>query len=138
MVHTKEKNLTAGVFWKHFSLRGNCKDHIWAVVGARMGTELFDMVQEAMPLPVENSTCVNHRSVGEVMPTQTEDFEQLMEWYAGELLRQMPCMRMIDHTGRKQLYQEPDLKGIIYHTVKFCDFYSFEYVQLKIKQMYRS
>lgn len=102
-----------------------------AVVGARMGTELFEMVQKTMPLPVENDTCVNNRSVGEVMPPETDDFEQLMEWYAGELLRQIPCMRMMDSTGRKQLYQAPDLKGIIYHTVKFCDFYSFEYAELK-------
>ena len=102
-----------------------------AVVGARMGTELFEMVQKTMPLPVENDTCVNNRSVGEVMPPETNDFEQLMEWYAGELLRQIPCMRMMDSTGRKQLYQAPDLKGIIYHTVKFCDFYSFEYAELK-------
>lgn len=102
-----------------------------AVVGARMGTELFEMVQKTMPLPVENDTCVNNRSVGEVMPPETDDFEQLMEWYAGELLRQIPCMRMMDSTARKQLYQAPDLKGIIYHTVKFCDFYSFEYAELK-------
>lgn len=127
----KGKEFNSRRFLEAFQSPGKLQGPHLAVVGARMGTELFDMVQEAMPLPVENSTCVNHRSVGEVMPTQTEDFEQLMEWYAGELLRQMPCMRMIDHTGRKQLYQEPDLKGIIYHTVKFCDFYSFEYVQLK-------
>lgn len=102
-----------------------------AVVGARMGTELFEMVQKTMPHPVENDTCVNNRSVGEVMPPKTDDFQQLMEWYAGELLRQIPCMRMMDPTGRKKLYQAPDLKGIIYHTVKFCDFYSFEYAELK-------
>jgi peptidyl-prolyl cis-trans isomerase SurA len=37
---------------------------------------------------------------------------------------------MMDHAGRKVLYQDPSLKGIIYHTVKFCDFYSFEMQQL--------
>ena len=40
-------------------------------------------------------------------------------------------MRMMDNTGRKRLFNDPDLKGIIYHTVKFCDFYSFEYAQVK-------
>ena len=43
----------------------------------------------------------------------------------------MPCMRMMDNTGRKQLYNDENLKGIIYHTVKFCDFYSFEYADIK-------
>ncbi len=32
---------------------------------------------------------------------------------------------------KKRLYNDPRLKGIIYHTVKFCDFYSFEYAQIK-------
>lgn len=102
-----------------------------SVLGARMGTELFEMVREAMPVPVENDSCVHNRSVGGEVPPQTEDFDMLMEWYAGALSGQLPCMRMIDHTGRKQLYNDPNLRGIIYHTVKFCDFYSFEYVEVK-------
>ena len=95
-----------------------------SVMGARMGKELYEMVQKSMPYPVENDSCVNNRSVGEAKPPKEKDFDKLMDWYAGELLGQMPCMRMMDHTGRKQLYQDPGLKGIIYHTVKFCDFYS--------------
>lgn len=101
------------------------------VLGARMGTELFQMVESAMPYPVENATCVNNRSAGEQRPPEDIDFDGLMDWYAGELLRQTPCMRMADNTGRKQLYNDPNLKGIVYHTVKFCDFYSFEYAELK-------
>ena len=102
-----------------------------SVLGARMGKELFEMVQDAMPYPVENETCVHNRSVGEVLPPEDADFDALMEWYAAELLGQIPCMRMMDNTGRKRLFNDPDLKGIIYHTVKFCDFYSFEYAQVK-------
>ncbi len=102
-----------------------------SVLGARMGKELFDMVQEAMPYPVENDTCVNNRSVGVSQPPEGLSFDELMDWYAGELMGQIPCMRMTDRTGRKQLFNDPQLKGIIYHTVKFCDFYSFEYAQVK-------
>lgn len=102
-----------------------------SVLGARMGKELFEMVQNAMPYPVENETCVHNRSVGEVLPPEDADFDALMEWYAAELLGQVPCMRMMDNTGRKRLFNDPDLEGIIYHTVKFCDFYSFEYAQVK-------
>ena len=100
------------------------KPHI-SVLGARMGNELFDMVQKSMPYPVENDTCVNNRSVGETEPPKDLEFDELMAWYAKELLGQM------DHSGRKRLYNDPGLKGIIYHTVKFCDFYSFEYAQIK-------
>ena len=106
------------------------KPHI-SVLGARMGNELFDMVQKSMPYPVENDTCVNNRSVGETEPSKELEFDELMVWYAKELLGQIPCMRMMDHSGRKRLYNDPGLKGIIYHTVKFCDFYSFEYEQIK-------
>ncbi len=106
------------------------KPHI-KTMGARMGLELFTMVEEAMPYPVENDTCVNNRSVGSLTQPPDLSFDELMEWYAGELLRQIPCMRMMDTTGRKQLYNDPNLKGVIYHTVKFCDFYSFEYAQLR-------
>ena len=106
------------------------KPHI-AVLGARMGQELFEMTAKAMPLPVENETCVHNRSVGNSTPPDTEDFDELMDWYAGELLAQIPCMRMMDSSGRKKLYNDPSLAGIIYHTVKFCDFYSFEYADIK-------
>ena len=81
------------------------------VLGARMGTELFQMVEKLMPLPVENATCVNNRSVGSMAPPENVGFDELMDWYAGELLCQAPCMRMMDHSGRKQLYNDPDLKG---------------------------
>lgn len=106
------------------------RPHI-GVFGARMGKELFEMTQKAMPLPVENETCVNNRSVGAARPPESADFDQLMDWYAKELLSQTPCMRMNDPSGRKKLYNDPSLAGIIYHTVKFCDFYSFEYADIK-------
>ena len=106
------------------------KSHI-AVLGARMGQELFEMTSKAMPLPVENDTCVHNRSVGNILPPEGASFDELMDWYAGELLGQIPCMRMMDPTGRKKLYNDPSVAGIIYHTVKFCDFYSFEYAEIK-------
>ncbi|MGN0276307.1 MAG: 2-hydroxyacyl-CoA dehydratase, partial [Hominisplanchenecus sp.] len=41
-----------------------------SVLGARMGKELYEMVQKVMPFPVENATCVHNRSVGEVTPPE--------------------------------------------------------------------
>ena len=118
-------------FLKAFQPSERCSEYHLAVVGARMGKQLFEMTEDSMPLPVVNETCVNNRSVGGVLPSEDLNFDSLMVWYAGELLHQLPCMRMMDHAGRKQLYQDPSLKGIIYHTVKFCDFYSFEYADIK-------
>ena len=127
----KEKSFDKKVFLEAFQPKERIQKPHLAVLGARMGQELFQMTEAAMPLPVVNETCVYNRSVGENLPTEEMDFDTLMELYAGELLHQTPCMRMMDHAGRKVLYQDPSLKGIIYHTVKFCDFYSFEYADIK-------
>ena len=43
-------------------------------MGARMGKELYEMVQKSMPYPVENDTCVNNRSVGEAKPPKEKRF----------------------------------------------------------------
>ena len=101
-----------------------------SVLGGRVGDELFSLMEESSPLPVYNDTCVHNRSVPAPEPGKME-FDALMDWYAGALLGQMPCMRMTDITGRKQLWNDPHLRGVIYHTVKFCDYYGFEYSQLR-------
>lgn len=101
-----------------------------SVLGARVGDELFQLMENTMPLPVRNDTCVNNRAVA--LPEDLDaDFDTLMADYARTLLGQIPCMRMIDTTGRKVLYNDPHLRGVIYHTVKFCDYYGFEYSELK-------
>lgn len=101
-----------------------------SVLGARVGDELFQLMEKTMPLPVRNDTCVNNRAVA--LPEELDaDFDTLMADYARPLLGQIPCMRMIDTTGRKVLYNDPHLRGVIYHTVKFCDYYGFEYSELK-------
>lgn len=100
-----------------------------SVLGGRVGDKLFRTMAEALPLLVRNDTCVHNRSVA--MPPEGGDFDTLMEWYAGALLEQTPCMRMTDATGRRQLVNDPHLKGVVYHTVKFCDYYGFEYSKLR-------
>ena len=100
-----------------------------SVLGGRVGDELFALMERTMPLPVRNDTCVHNRSVPP--PEGEMDFDALMDWYAGALLGQLPCMRMTDVTGRKRLVNDPHLRGVIYHTVKFCDYYGFEYSQLR-------
>lgn len=38
---------------------------------------------------------------------------------------------MTDVAGRRVLWENDNLQGIIYHTVKFCDYYGFDYARLK-------
>ena len=117
-------------FFAAFEERPRPSEDYISVLGARVGDELFQMMERSMPMPVRNDTCVNNRSVA--APEETGmDFDVLMEWYAAALLGQLPCMRMTDTAGRKQLVNDPHLKAVIYHTVKFCDYYGFEYSHLR-------
>ena len=53
--------------------------------------------------------------------------------YARGLLSQFPCMRMESASNRDELLKQyvESVDGIIYHTVQFCDNYSYEYAWLK-------
>ncbi len=53
--------------------------------------------------------------------------------YAAALLGQIPCMRMAQTDGRAEalLARSDGIDGILYHTVKFCDIYSYEYTRFK-------
>ncbi|MCC8356787.1 MAG: acyl-CoA dehydratase activase [Oscillospiraceae bacterium] len=103
-----------------------------AVLGARVSPPLLELLQAQLPLPVVNLTCSGNRNL-EAPPLEAEhwDFDELMDWYAGALLRMTPCMRMNDVTARRALTEHPHLKGIIYNAVKFCDYYGFDYAALK-------
>lgn len=103
-----------------------------ALLGGRVSPQLQHSIEQEMSLAVVNLTCCGIRGL-EALPEDAIDlsFSQLMEWYAHALLRQVPCMRMTDVSGRRVLFENPHLKGIIYNTVKFCDFYSFDYAALK-------
>ena len=66
----KEKSFDKKVFLEAFQPKERIQKPHLAVLGARMGQELFQMTEAAMPLPVVNETCVYNRSVGENLPTE--------------------------------------------------------------------
>lgn len=102
------------------------------VLGVRVSGVLEDMIQDNIQMKVNNLTCTGGRRLA-VLPEEMEimDEDAMFLAYADALLAQMPCFRMNNSTRRNQLYLDPDLKGIIYHTIKFCDYYGFEYASIK-------
>ncbi len=113
-----------------------CKGHAtrdegdyYAIVGARAPRALFEESRRLCSLEVRDLTCARYDRVFFDVPACATK-EAAVTWYAGQLLGQVPCMRMPDHTARASIFEDPHLKGIIYHTVKFCEFYSFEYASL--------
>ena len=102
------------------------------VLGVRVSGVLEDMIQDNIQMKVDNLTCTGGRRLA-VLPEEMEimDEDAMFLAYADALLAQMPCFRMNNSTRRNQLYLDPDQKGIIYHTIKFCDYYGFEYASIK-------
>lgn len=122
-----DKNLFFNAFKKPNALP---ETDFLAVLGARVGNGLFGTIQDEIPLPVVNETCSENRNV-QIEAIYNLSFDEIIDRYAAALLSQLPCMRMGDISARKKLLLSPNLKGILYHTVKFCDYYSFEYDSLK-------
>lgn len=100
-----------------------------SIQGARISTELYEKIATLSPLPVKNTTCTGKRKLA--APPLEQNLEKLLTWYAEELMNQTACMRMTDISSRRALSEDPNLRGIIYHTVKFCDYYEFESAHLQ-------
>ena len=99
-----------------------------AILGARAGRGLEDMLRASLSLPVKNLTCVGNRAVSSSGLGGLSG-EALVRAYAHALLSQLPCRRMEDHSARHALFEDPRLLGVVYHTIKFCDYYGLEYAQ---------
>lgn len=99
-----------------------------SLTGAHGGKQLLDTLTPRFHIPVTNDTCTGRRELPPcttACPGKASFFRN----YAPALLCQArPCMRMLDNRGRDM---EEGTIGIICHTVKFCDYYGFEYHDLK-------
>lgn len=100
-----------------------------ALLGARSGDGLLRMLEGALPLPVRDLTCMGVRALP--APPPGMDLDGFLDWYAAALLGQTPCMRMTEVAARRALFEDPHCRGILYHTVKFCDYYGFEYADIQ-------
>lgn len=95
-------------------------------IGVRAPQWLFALAQESMPLPVINLTCTGIRDV-DAASIDFSDTDAFIRTYAHALLAQMPCARMEDTRDRAHLFEDPNLRAVLYHTVRFCDFYDIEF-----------
>lgn len=96
-----------------------------ALMGARLSKDMVEKIENSCAAGVINFTCT-----GEERDFDIEVKSDLLRGYAKALLELTPCMRMA--RNRENLLPR-NLKGIIYNTIKFCDFYSYEYALLRAK-----
>lgn len=123
------------------------------LMGAHASASLVAEVEKGAGMPVENATCTRrHLKVspppqlarmaagpacgaccdGGATPA-ADPLDAFLDWYAPALLGQIPCMRMDDIAERKELVGERGQRGVVYHTMKFCDYYGIEYGALAEK-----
>ncbi|MCD8300999.1 MAG: acyl-CoA dehydratase activase [Clostridiales bacterium] len=97
------------------------------LAGARPGSEVKQLIEDKGARIALDLTCTG------VTREYAIDREDILGSYAKSLLDQIPCMRMSEACRRQDILAEcaGELDGIIYHTVKFCDIYSYEYTELK-------
>lgn len=98
------------------------------LTGAHGGQQLLARIRQLYgDLPVVDETCTGNRYLRQ----EAGDPEDFLAWYAPALLKQdMPCMRMWYGGGRVRDDAGQPI-GTICHTMKFCDYYGFEYLQEK-------
>lgn len=101
------------------------------LAGARPGNDIRNMLENLGVEIVFDLTCTGTER------SYILDSEQILNSYSKALLNQMPCMRMMDATNRHNFMEgmKDQVDGIIYHTIKFCDIYSYEYHALREKQL---
>ncbi len=103
-----------------------------AILGARSSQTLLNAVQKCFEkVEIFDLTCTANR---EVLPFEVEKddtLDNIMLKYAKSLLYQTPCMRMQSIKQRNAIIENENCIGIIYNTIKFCDYYDFELSQLK-------
>lgn len=94
------------------------------IKGAHGGKRLVEDVRKTFgSVPVVNDTCSGNR----YLRAEAGEEKNFFAWYAEALLDQeKPCMRMWRYGGRNDMDHQP--AGMIFHTIKFCDYYGFEYV----------
>ena len=97
------------------------------IVGARANENIARILEEKGANVAFDITCTGLRRKYLLEP------DQVMTGYTRGLLSQFPCMRMEAAAGRDELIEKyaRSVDGIIYHTVQFCDNYSYEYAWLK-------
>lgn len=103
-----------------------------AILGARSSKTLIDVAANCFKnTEILDLTCANNRDVSYIDAQSDDMLESIMQKYAKALMAQTPCMRMQDVKTREALLESENCVGIIYSTIKFCDYYDFEFSKLK-------
>lgn len=127
------KSFDKKLFLSAFKEKKNLsKDKYIAILGARSSKTLIDVAKKCFNgIEILDLTCSNNREVLSIDADENEPLDDIILKYAKNLMAQTPCMRMQDIKSRDALLESENCVGIIYSTIKFCDYYDFEFSKLK-------
>lgn len=124
-----DKKLFLSAFQKKQNLP---KDKFIAILGARSSKTLLAVTSACFAgIEILDLTCSNNREVLPLDADENNSLDELLLKYAKALMSQTPCMRMQDIKSREVLLESENCIGVIYSTIKFCDYYDFEFSKLK-------
>ena len=128
-----DENKVKEVIKKEIMLKEKDKDNSKlkiGILGARANDSIISIIENSNAKVSFNLTCTG---IDRKFDIRNDD---ILDSYVSSLLNQIPCMRMKEAENRDKYVQrlEEDIDGIIYHTVQFCDNYSYEYTWLKEKK----
>ena len=97
------------------------------IAGARANAEIKRILEARSVNIAFDVTCTN--ASRRFVPQKSDTLAH----YAHDVLTQLPCARMRDISPRKAFFDRvlPQVDGLVFHTVQFCDMYSYEYSDLK-------
>lgn len=97
------------------------------IAGARANAEIKRILESHGVNIAFDITCTNANR--RFVPQKADTLAH----YAHDVLTQLPCARMRDISPRKDFFDRvlPQIDGLVFHTVQFCDMYSYEYSDLK-------
>lgn len=97
------------------------------LMGARCNSHIIEMAKKYDVNILFNLSCTGDER------TYNLPEKNIFHKYIEDLLSKLPCLHMAELKARNEFLekQKEKLDGIIYHTVKFCDIYSYEYAELK-------
>jgi predicted CoA-substrate-specific enzyme activase len=103
------------------------------MVGAKIPPSLEEAVKAAGAQVVFNASCSGQKNRF-YLPPRRDDDEGILDAYLRGVFSKYPCMRMITGDeraeGLKKMAADAKADGLIYHTIKFCDNYAYEYADM--------
>lgn len=114
------------------NLKDKCQEKVVSginigLMGARCNDGIINLVKESGANVAFNISCTGDRRDFKIKS------EDVLREYTDQILHKLPCVRMEDISERRSFINEMEGKidGVIYHTIKFCDIYSYEYSKIK-------